>query len=110
MYLIMNIAEGDFNPHSRTGSDLGDLGNLLLRPNFNPHSRTGSDVRDNRREFRDFISIHTPARGVTIVTVLVFIILGYFNPHSRTGSDPGDIKNILDGAIISIHTPARGVT
>ena len=32
-----------------------------------------------------------------------------FNPHSRTGSD-GDIKNILDGAIISIHTPARGVT
>ena len=66
MYLIMNIAEGDFNPHSRTGSDLGDLGNLLLRPNFNPHSRTGSDVRDNRREFRDFISIHTPARGVTI--------------------------------------------
>ena len=55
----------DFNPHSRTGSDvcLASPGTLLTH--FNPHSRTGSDPESTTDiEFLD-ISIHTPARGVT---------------------------------------------
>ncbi len=55
---------------------------------FNPHSRKGSDVLDSGMAvFTGIISIHTPARGVTL--------LG---------------KNIAIVTFISIHTPARGVT
>ena len=55
------------------------------------------------------ISIHTPARGVTILSTLLFAVYCDFNPHSRTGSD---LYVCLDGRqqVISIHTPARGVT
>ena len=56
------------------------------------------------------ISIHTPARGVTIHQDELYMPEVNFNPHSRTGSDEqvDDIINSLDD--ISIHTPARGVT
>ena len=55
-----------FNPHSRMGSDTAILILDLLQGQFNPHSRMGSDdfvtayVRQSL-----FISIHTPAWGVT---------------------------------------------
>ena len=56
--------------------------------NFNPHSRTGSDcIVLYGGYFRKAISIHTPARGVTLVTYID-----------------------AELAFISIHTPARGVT
>ena len=59
---------GDFNPHSRKGSDA-----ILFRyspyvENFNPHSRKGSDVQAQVMPFDTghLISTHTPARGVTV--------------------------------------------
>ena len=99
-----------FNPHSRTGSDKNSRHSVVLPlqfqstlphgerrlhtpvpatvSDFNPHSRTGSDSESKGSDSSGTaISIHTPARGVTIT--------------------------ILDNDFsypISIHTPARGVT
>ena len=79
---------GDFNPHSRTGSDKS----LGYKPStfahFNPHSRTGSDV------------------AYYCLPILLFD----FNPHSRTGSDGKHSPPVKQPLVISIHTPARGVT
>ena len=54
---------------------------------FNPHSRKGSDSSSVTINIWTIISIHTPARGVTI-----------------------QLATVPDNPIISIHTPARGVT
>ena len=80
---------------------------------FNPHSRTGSDDQGVIQDPATGISIHTPARGVTLIdhldTAVFFISIHtpargvthgskgsvvadyYFNPHSRTGSDGLDM-------------------
>ncbi len=55
--------------------------------NFNPHSREGSDDEMGGPLIRVSISIHTPAKGVTLI-----------NPLSSVSNS------------ISIHTPAKGVT
>ncbi len=65
---------------------------------FNPHSREGSDVGWWDCQDWSRISIHTPAKGVTLLRSRNAIDVLHFNPHSREGSD------------ISIHTPAKGVT
>ena len=58
---------------------------------------------------RESISIHTPAKGVTIVDNPAYCERTNFNPHSREGSDDKSdtLKRIF---FISIHTPAKGVT
>ena len=78
------------------------------------------------------ISIHTPTRGVTMVTWLKIVMKNYFNPHSHKGSDlilgirPSTCRKFqstlpqgewrIPGMmihycrLISIHTPTRGVT
>ena len=55
------------------------------------------------------ISIHTPAKGVTYGVQADSIETGNFNPHSREGSD-NDSKDSQYALTISIHTPAKGVT
>ena len=77
----------DFNPHSRKGSDWKHCREESEEENFNPHSRKGSDRWRKVHGYFSAISIHTPARGVTM--------------------SPVSFQNHL---IISIHTPARGVT
>ncbi len=58
----------DFNPHSRTGSDLQQRRRYRWLMNFNPHSRTGSDAQKAETQAMGLnISIHTPAQGVTVV-------------------------------------------
>ena len=76
---------------------------------FNPHSRVGSDIRVCEEWTCDYISIHTPAWGVTVwgigtrswnnisihtpawgVTPIPADSVPWpchFNPHSRVGSD-----------------------
>ena len=56
-----------------------------------------------------WISIHTPAKGVTISSICTLIKFANFNPHSREGSDDQQ-EYINSFAEISIHTPAKGVT
>ncbi len=77
---------------------------------FNPHSRTGSDERNRRRSGKGVISIHTPARGVTYFLRPHAAFVLDFNPHSRTGSDDSPLMRAVFQGQISIHTPARGVT
>ncbi len=69
------------------------------------------------------ISIHTPAKGVTVVSLLTWSSLqisihtpekgvtavSWWYPHSREGSD-GSKWVIYYISVISIHTPAKGVT
>ena len=77
------------------------------------------------------ISIHTPAKGVTMTDSSMFLFILHFNPHSREGSDNRKLDNTtkhhdfnphsregsdFSSALpapqrgISIHTPAKGVT
>ena len=61
------VFRNNFNPHSRKGSDVERHFDLVFRNNFNPHSRKGSDVMSAMYSGDTIdISIHTPARGVTI--------------------------------------------
>ncbi len=81
-----------------------------LADDFNPHSRTGSDPIQPFIFFpAAIISIHTPARGVTVAPCQAYSVESDFNPHSRTGSD---LLTAISFSVlfISIHTPARGVT
>ena len=76
--------------------------------NFNPRSREGSDDIGLRMDVAIMISIHAPARGATMVLILVihppifqstlprgerrdcgvlFLLQSDFNPRSREGSD-----------------------
>ena len=55
----------DFNPRSRTGSDVNIFPLAVRHTNFNPRSRTGSDGIDFMIHHGDPISIHAPARGAT---------------------------------------------
>ena len=111
MWPVEYTSYPDFNPHSREGSDIGRKNNKKkLQQYFNPHSREGSDnlmfeVEKEREDFNPHsregsdifrlcdtygtisISIHTPAKGVTLC---------------------GELYQRL--VHISIHTPAKGVT
>ena len=61
---------GNFNPHSRKGSDIILSSLIYHNNNFNPHSRKGSDLHAVQKPLSPGISIHTPARGVTTTTDL----------------------------------------
>ena len=76
---------------------------------FNPRSREGSDQWLPILFVHSKISIHAPARGATVVSILTCPSNSYFNPRSREGSDIYiDATGIV--ATISIHAPARGAT
>ena len=55
------------------------------------------------------ISIHTPAKGVTLLSRRLKTWRVNFNPHSREGSDR-PVVDFFAPYSISIHTPAKGVT
>ena len=77
-----------FNPRSREGSDQNSSQVFFYFRNFNPRSREGSDKIKSGCEKNLFdISIHAPAKGATIITIIVLI-----------------------GYKISIHAPAKGAT
>ncbi len=62
------------------------------------------------RSRRTYVSIHTPARGVTSLRLARSDSRSCFNPHAREGRDLGDERRASGRAMVSIHTPARGVT
>ena len=84
--------------------------------NFNPHSREGSDWMVYRVQKGIRISIHTPAKGVTIRPIQMMLCIAIsihtpakgvtkmfdgikrlwkdFNPHSREGSDENVCPNV----------------
>ena len=98
-----------FNPHSRKGSD--ESRPKTINGNFISIHTPARGVTWGLEPSEMFwhISIHTPARGVTLLVCFCSIAAFYFNPHSRKGSDLSD-GFALVLIRISIHTPARGVT
>ena len=102
-----------FNPHSREGSDQIAKRVAHVQHNFNPHSREGSDDPSFTFKISLMISIHTPAKGVTSIEMLLSCgshisihtpakgvtlkkdirdeLMFHFNPHSREGSDLGHL-------------------
>ena len=59
----------------------------MHRRYFNPHSREGSDAIEEKKLMFMDISIHTPAKGVTMMSLQSMLTTTNFNPHSREGSD-----------------------
>ena len=100
---------GNFNPHSREGSDQCQT---PLRPAcfyFNPHSREGSDSLAEIQPLSERISIHTPAKGVTDPEGYQIYGLGIsIHTPAKGVTDPEGYQ--IYGLGISIHTPAKGVT
>ena len=76
-----------FPPPASDGCDDDNWTWIDVPDNFNPHSREGSDGNTDRVKGNQRISIHTPAKGVTVNEIL-------YRPYDT----------------ISIHTPAKGVT
>ena len=56
----------DFNPHPREGGDVVDRCNCISQSDFNPHPREGVTSLQVFLHPVIHISIHTPAKGVTI--------------------------------------------
>ena len=61
---------------------------MVAEKDFNPHSREGSDMTSPIAVgLVGGISIHTPVKGVTCYCRPVWRERQDFNPHSREGSD-----------------------
>ena len=60
---------------------------LSLLVSFNPHTHEGCDAK-LRPVTQDFsVSIHTPTKGVTHITVRKVKGIASFNPHTHEGCD-----------------------
>ena len=144
-----------FNPHSHEGSDQGYRSSTIISQKFQSTLPRRERLNNSKHYYRvdEFqstlprrerphmsdrhliistcISIHTPTKGATIISLLragIFqfqstlprrerleapcnnmVLFSYFNPHSHEGSDRA---NWLQEQInkISIHTPTKGAT
>ena len=76
---------------------------------FNPHSREGSDSILSVPASHHDISIHTPARGVTVIE-LISLLDKKISIHTPARGVTVDTVSYPEIEGISIHTPARGVT
>ena len=99
-----------FNPRSRVGNDYIVCDISCYIANFNPRSRVGNDESGNRLLFclllfqstfprgerltcrcqyaLDLrISIHVPAWGTTLYSIVFGLLRVHFNPRSRVGND-----------------------
>ncbi len=76
---------------------------------FNPHSRKGRPYEAADIKWHRVISIHTPARGVTI-RISSNVAGGYISIHTPAKGVTGLRYESVRNFGISIHTPAKGVT
>ena len=71
---------------------------------FNPHSRKGSDEIEGYNPPIFGVSIHTPARGVTLRQRMHSCVTARFNPHSRKGSDNETFTHLGASAGFNPHS------
>ena len=69
------------------GATLYPAVDIMAELNFNPRSREGSDCIPGNNQDRISISIHAPARGATSSITSGINEVNDFNPRSREGSD-----------------------
>ena len=55
---------------------------------FNPHTHEGCDPSTARLSQFQYVSIHTPTKGVTQIIWHTCSIISCFNPHTHEGCDP----------------------
>ena len=100
----------DFNPHSRKGSDgrlIRGYGPWSLFQSTLPQGEWPYEAADIK--WHRVISIHTPARGVTI-RISSNVAGGYISIHTPAKGVTGLRYESVRNFGISIHTPAKGVT
>ena len=122
----------NFNPHSHEGSDriegsifatlsrfqstlprrewlasLADSFHVLSY--FNPHSHEGSDAVMSFEDVKMAISIHTPTKGVTVLTYTLCPPVRFQSTLPRREWH-AVVANYTALEKISIHTPTKGVT
>ncbi len=68
----------NFNPHSQEGSDVTYQRLRFTVINFNPHSQEGSDWWEDGAGADEWISIHTPKKGVTICSWFRLLLFNGF--------------------------------
>ena len=77
-----------FNPRTREGCDIPSVLGYVGRPSFNPRTREGCDPAGPQAGSQPAgVSIHAPARGATLATVLAVCWGAGFNPRTREGCD-----------------------
>ena len=97
---------------------------------FNPHTYMRCDKNEQKKEFNEYVSIHTPTWGVTFLCISFGVMLlfqsthlhevwhactGYtmmpscFNPHTYMRCDLV-VRGTRPDNTVSIHTPTWGVT
>ena len=84
--------------------------NQCCNHDFNPHSRTGSDIHGLLADlYVPAISIHTPAQGVTVPRSITCegCCISIHTPAQGVTRLRLHMRRQL---LISIHTPAQGVT
>ncbi len=100
----------NFNPRSRTGSDLHPKPGSLLHPYFNPRSRTGSDQPAAFPALSAVISTHAPAQGATVLMCRISALVILFQPTLPHRERRGAGLNRQFAVYISTHAPAQGAT
>ncbi len=101
--------KGNFNPHSRTGSDALVLdGRQILHISIHTPAQ-GVTVGLNAELQHFHISIHTPAQGVTYADQ-AFLQIGRISIHTPAQGVTRRSGGCRSARSISIHTPAQGVT
>jgi len=120
-----------FNPLTRKGWDMSALSLIKISNYFNPLTRKGWDSSDSKVMQGFSISIHSPARGETIMEYVIVVERWFQSTHPQgvrqfafdewklkaqfqsTHPQGVRLKNSVSGVIplsISIHSPARGET
>ena len=99
----------NFNPHPREGGDIWVKKLTRTAIHFNPHPREGGDgfFAILFLLFR-VISIHTPAKGVTLTASGRVPVITDFNPHPREGGDFDNIIPVVTDSVFQSTPPRRG--
>ena len=87
-YILFNLSVKGFNPHTHEGCDVGHI---------------------SSRHRTDFVSIHTPTKGVTPLQTAAFTRLRV-SIHTPTKGVTLHSRFFGQTLAVSIHTPTKGVT
>ena len=120
-----------FNPRSHERSDYDQDMYNEQSVNFNPRSHERSDSATDFIELGDYISIHAPTRGATVLLMMIYLLMifqstlpreerhGSFTPDGNVNEFQSTLprEERLSTVIltspsqnISIHAPTRGAT
>ena len=106
----MEIADYDFNPRSREGSDRALPRRVRILPDFNPRSREGSDSLAAKKNAKTVKFQSTlPRRERQFFGVIVHGISVFQSTLPRRERLFNADENRAD-ILISIHAPAKGAT